>query len=149
MEWDAQDELTYEDMNRIHSNLLNLLIKSKLYDYAKTPIVTDRTIKSIDFIDDINRLEYNLKLLDTSFEVKSWEPGVKLYHEDVNRWERSLFKVYNKLIDELNIKLYAMSGDMVVSENSILENNISFEYMNKEYINSYRSMILGMDNELM
>lgn len=100
-DWTADDFYNYSDLNRVENN--TDYIKSALQSLGYTPILssinTARTKASIDYYDDINRVESNIKALaDASYEPLSWLTPeldwISVYkvfdYEDANRLESNL-----------------------------------------------------------
>lgn len=90
--WKPEDTYEYSDFNRIESTVKAAYSQFRkamgLYDPIET--ITDRNISTIFVVEDINRIEKNLKYVDFSktFERKVWEEGKQFTYDDANRWEQ-------------------------------------------------------------
>lgn len=90
--WKPEDTYEYSDFNRIESTVKAAYSQFRkamsLHDPIET--ITDRDISSIFVVEDINRIEKNLKYVDFSktFERKVWEEGKQFTYDDANRWEQ-------------------------------------------------------------
>lgn len=90
--WRASDTYEYSDFNRIESitRAAYSHFKNSMSLHKNIETITNRTIQSIFVVEDINRIEKNLKYVDFSgtFKQKEWEEGAAFSFEDANRWER-------------------------------------------------------------
>ena len=90
--WRASDTYEYSDFNRIESitRAAYSLFKNSMSLHKEIETTTDRTIRSIFMVEDINRIERNLKYVDFTgtFKERKWEEGAAFSYEDANRWER-------------------------------------------------------------
>lgn len=90
--WKPEDTYEYSDFNRIESTVKAAYSQFRkamgLHDPIET--ITDRNISTIFVVEDINRIEKNLKYVDFSktFERKVWEEGKQFTYDDANRWEQ-------------------------------------------------------------
>ena len=90
--WKPEDTYEYSDFNRIESTVKAAYSQFRkamsLHDPIET--ITDRDISTIFVVEDINRIEKNLKYVDFSkiFERKVWEEGNQFTYDDANRWEQ-------------------------------------------------------------
>ncbi|HZG83826.1 LamG domain-containing protein [Paenibacillus sp.] len=109
--WTANDEINFEDFNRLETNIKTL--RSYLADiqYAIPAIttVTNRTMTYIDFLSSINRIEQNLETIRTNFATPPGYPGAETWaardgfdYTDANRLETDvmlLFETAGKVYD--------------------------------------------------
>lgn len=90
--WRASDTYEHSDFNRIESitRAAYSHFKNSMSLHKNIETVTNRTIQSILVVEDLNRIEKNLKYVDFSgtFQQREWEEGASFSHEDANRWER-------------------------------------------------------------
>lgn len=90
--WKPEDTYEYSDFNRIESTVKAAYSQFRkamsLHDPIET--ITNRDISSIFVVEDINRIEKNLKYVDFSktFERRVWEEGSQFTYDDANRWEQ-------------------------------------------------------------
>ena len=91
-QWKYYDTYEYSDFNRIEATIQAAYaqFKNAMSLHIPPVCVTDRTIQSIFVVEDINRIEKNLKYVDFSgtFKQRFWEEGGAYTFEDANRWER-------------------------------------------------------------
>ena len=91
-QWRYYDTYEHTDFNRIESTVLAAYnqFKNAMSLHIPPTCITDRTIQSIFVVEDINRIEKNLKYVDFSgtFKRRFWEEGGEFTFEDANRWER-------------------------------------------------------------
>lgn len=92
--WRASETYEYSDFNRVESitRAAYEQFKNSMSLHDKIITVIDRTIYSIFVVDDINRIEKNLKYLDFtgSFDQRKWVEGAGFSLDDANRWERAV-----------------------------------------------------------
>lgn len=90
-QWRYYDTYEYSDFNRIESTVKAAYsqFKDAMSLHTVPKCITDRTIYSIFQVEDINRIESNLKYLDFSgtFKQRNWAEGGEFTYEDANRWE--------------------------------------------------------------
>lgn len=91
-QWRYYDTYEYSDFNRIESTVKAAYsqFKDAMSLHIPPVCVTDRTIYSIFHVEDINRIEKNLKYMDFSgtFKQRNWQEGGEFTYEDANRWEQ-------------------------------------------------------------
>lgn len=90
--WRASDTYEHSDFNRIESIIRAAYsqFRGSMGLYKEIVTITNRTISSILHVEDINRIESNLKYVDITgaFKEKRWAEGAVFTYEDANRWER-------------------------------------------------------------
>jgi hypothetical protein len=117
-DWNSDNFINYSDWNRIESNILDLAnyLNSIQYAAPVPTVVTNRTVRSIDFLSSINRIENNLEALHVAFGMsppgyldhKTWTVGQGFTFEDANRLENNtqIIRTYGDLI----VKSFRRSG---------------------------------------
>ncbi|MBU5677917.1 hypothetical protein KQI88_15980 [Alkaliphilus sp. MSJ-5] len=106
IDWNGDtDYYNFEDMNRVENNtgVIKELIEFLQGNFSLEKLITDRNILSIDFADDLNRIETNIeKLKDNFYKPLNWEPvktnwkaGDPFSYIDANRLEKNLKLLYD------------------------------------------------------
>lgn len=97
-DWGPRDFYNFEDLDRVENNTAEILV---LIAYFDTPpdltIVTDRTMKRIEFQDSIDRVDGNVRQLGQRYKPVGWvddELNVPIDYRDANRWEQNLSLLY-------------------------------------------------------
>lgn len=96
--WENTDFINYDDFNRIERKMEELTNYLNYYQF-KSPVInfiTNRDIKSIDYLSSINRIENNLEQIKNNFvtpldwqQKKLWSVGMSFTYEDANRLEEN------------------------------------------------------------
>jgi len=121
-DWTANDYFNFADLDRIESNTAHLAtLLAVLEIIVAITTVTGRDISSIDFADDLNRIESNINAVATLFKPPGWETpktnwlyGDGPIYQDINRMERNL-QIQQKLIQG-NIDHIPYSGTFYSGE---------------------------------
>lgn len=109
--WTKDDYFNIEDFNRIKNNLIHLReLAIKLYKEFTIEVVgADKTYSDFLYADEINKLENNIEVINAKTVNGSYGTkktfvtnGPTMTFEDLNRWERAMLDIYNKLINEYN-----------------------------------------------
>lgn len=108
--WTKDDFYNAEDLNRVEANtqyvaeLIALLLKGLELE----PIIVNRDYKTIEFADDLNRVERNLEKLNV-LNLKglkplktNWKVGDPFDYNDANRYENNLNLLYKILKPNIN-----------------------------------------------
>lgn len=102
IDWTSNDYYNFEDLNRVENNTEVVEALVKLFaSIPKLEIIKDRDILSIEFADNLNRIENNIDILGKRRELPGWIPNKldweynqKFSYVDANRLERNLKILY-------------------------------------------------------
>jgi hypothetical protein len=114
-DWNVDDYYNFDDLNRVENNTDYIYDELVNLGYSPTlsTINTSRTKSSIDYYDDINRIESNIKALaDASYDPLGWlEPEtdwISVYkvfdYNDANRLESNLVNL-KSMIENIDAEL--------------------------------------------
>lgn len=107
--WTKNDYFNVEDYNRIKNNLIFLReLAIKLYkEFAIEDLGLNKTYSDFLYADEINKLENNIEVINAQTVNGSYGTkksfvinGPTMTFEDLNRWEKAISDIYNKLINE-------------------------------------------------
>lgn len=111
IDWEREDYFNAVDFNRIKNNLVYLReLAIELYnEFAIQPVGEDKTYRDYFYADEINQLESNLDVINQN-TLRIPYGNAPLYHdngntmtyEELNRLERAIFDLYNKLTNQSN-----------------------------------------------
>ena len=124
-DWSSDDYYNYSDLNRVENNIDYVYHELILLGYSPilSSINTTRTKSSIDYFDDINRIESNIKALaDSSYDPlgwltpeMDWVSAYKVFdYNDANRLESNLVNLKamcENITDEIRYCGTFYSGD--------------------------------------
>jgi hypothetical protein len=108
-DWKPTDYYNFDDLNRVEE--ITVIIQERValfrgYTISLEPTTTDRTTKSIEFAESLNRIERNIEALQRSFSVLSekfeplkldWVYNDSFDFNDANRYEKNLYVIYNHI----------------------------------------------------
>jgi hypothetical protein len=103
IDWTSNDYYNFKDLNRVENNTEVVEALVKLFaSMPKLEIIKDRDILSIEFADNLNRIENNIDILGKRRELPGWIPNKldweynqKFSYVDANRLERNLKILYD------------------------------------------------------
>lgn len=96
-DWVDTDSIGFYDFNRIEENMYYLweyLVNKAQYNIPPITIKVDRTMKSVEFLSSINRIEQNLESIRVNFlttpnylPIQQWTKEIAVDFNDINRLE--------------------------------------------------------------
>lgn len=111
IDWKSEDYFNAVDFNRIKNNLVYLReLAIELYnEFVIQSVGEDKTYRDYFYADEINQLESNLDVINQN-TLRIPYGNAPLYHdngntmtyEELNRLERAIFDLYNKLTNQSN-----------------------------------------------
>lgn len=127
IDWTTQDYYNFEDLNRVENNTMVVkdLVEVLRGEVNLGEINIGRDMKSIPFVDILNRVEGNINILGSKlYKPKGWMPpklewdyNQPFSYEDANRLERNLLLLYNYA--KANVDKIPYCGQIYVGEEVI------------------------------
>jgi hypothetical protein len=124
-DWLPSDFYNYGDLNRVEQAML--VVRDRVIEFKGILVtldspVTNRTNKSIEFADSLNRIEMNLQRLILTFpegynfpDVKTdWTYNDSFNFTTANRYEQTLYDMYYTI--QNNISNIPYAGELYAGE---------------------------------
>jgi hypothetical protein len=128
-DWLPSDFYNYEDLNRVESAMM--IVRDRIIELKGILVTldspkTDRTEKTIEFADSLNRIETNLQRLILTFpdtynfpDVKTdWTFNSPFSFAVANRYEQTLYNMYYTI--ENNISNIPYAGELYTGELGVI-----------------------------
>lgn len=124
-DWNADDYYNAEDLNRVEHNTLIIadMIKSIVGISIDLEGNISRDYKSLEFANDLNRIENNIELLNVLDNIKwtkmktNWMAGENFNYEDAIRLEINLKTLFEVLNNNSNSVVYC--GEIYSNEGGV------------------------------
>lgn len=124
-DWNQEDYYNAEDLNRVEHNTLIIadMIKNIVGISIDLEGNISRNYKSLEFANDLNRIENNIELLNVLNNIEwtkmktSWMAGENFSYEDAIRLEINLQALFEVLNNNSNSVIYC--GEIYSDEGGI------------------------------
>jgi|SRR3954451_13017696 hypothetical protein len=125
LDWLPSDFYNYSDLNRVETAID--VVKKRVAEYRGLLVTidspkTDRTEKTIEFSDSLNRIETNLARLRLTFSEEygfpvmktNWKYNDAFSFADARRYEQTLYDMYYTI--ENNISSLPYAGELYAGQ---------------------------------